>query len=255
MKIESTKNYSLFESNPLQRAFTERKVNTIAATMSRDGFWPSHPVSVYKQKNGKLGVNFGHHRIAAAQRLQIPVLYVITEKATPKMLAEEGQFTTKWNMRDQVSVYVKQGNRDYIELAEVTATGVPVGMAASMMMGEAATSGNHNDVIATGRFKVKTRKQIDAWLAIRKEFGERVKAIYHRNFISCYSKCLFTPEFDNATFVKRLRSNPLMLDVTSNEDQMMKMIEEIYNYRTQDKIPLAFMVTENSKKRKAKFGK
>ncbi len=255
MKIESTKNYSLFVSNPLQRTFTERKVDAIAATMSRDGFWPSHPISVYKEKSGKLALNFGHHRLAAAKKLQIPVLYVITEKASPKMLAEEGNFSAKWNVTDQAQVFAKQGNKDYIELLSLAKRGMPIAMAASMLAGESAKSCNHNNSICLGTFRIKTREHVDKWVDLCNEFGESIKAIHHRNFISAYSKCLFTPQFDNQIFMKRLRANPLMLDVTSNEDQMMKMIEEIYNFRAPAKIPLAFMVTENSRKRKLNFGK
>lgn len=254
MKIESTKNYDLFASNPLQRTFTERRVGAIKATMSRDGFWPSHPISVYKEKNGKLTVNFGHHRLAAAKELQLPVLYVVTDKASPKMLAEEGNFTAKWKTIDQAKVFAKQGNKHYVELLQLADRGIPIAMAASMLSGESANSGNYRPLICMGTFKIKTREFVDKWLELSDEFGGKVKAIYHRNFISCYSKCLFTPEFDNQVFVQRLRKNPLMLDVTSNEDQMMSQIEEIYNFRTQSKIPLAFIVTENSRKRKVNFG-
>jgi hypothetical protein len=106
-----------------------------------------------------------------------------------------------------------------------------------------------------GTFKIKTREHADKLVNLFETFGERIPAVRHRPFISAYSKCLFTKEFDEDVFARRLTVNPLMLEKTSNEDQMLKQIEDIYNFKSPNKIPLAFLVTQNSQARKINFGK
>lgn len=255
LRIQSTTNYKQFKRNSLQRTFTDRKVDKIRASMSQSGFWPSSPVSVFKSEDGKLTINTGHHRVAAAESLGLPVLYVIEHEYSAKELALEGNFITNWAVKDQATCFAKDGNKHFEELLEAAKLGMPINLAASMLHGESAGSGNAKERIADGTFKVKTRDQFNKWRALRDEFIGRSPAICHRAFVACYSKCLFTPEFDNDIFTKRLRRNPMMLDKTSNDDQMMRLIEEIYNFGTPNKIPLAFIVTRNSKDRKATFGK
>lgn len=46
-----------------------------------------------------------------------------------------------------------------------------------------------------------------------------------------------------------------MLGKTSNAEQMLKLLEDIYNFRANKKIPLAFMATAQSAKRGEQFGK
>jgi hypothetical protein len=256
MKISKTANYGLFQNNPHQRSFREGKVRQLMEKMKTNGFPPSMAISVYQEKNGKLVINAGHHRLEAAKRLKIPVLYVIEHKWSVKELSDEGSFTTSWTLSDHVANYAKAGKHEYAELLRLQSLGLNMSQAASMLIGEQAGSGNAMPYVKAGTFKIKDTRQVDLWCELQEEFGSRIPCLCHRVFISCWSKCLFTPEFDHDVFVKRLRKNPTMLENCSTEDQMFRLIEELYNHASPKKIPLAFLVTQNSKERKTlKFPK
>ena len=128
-------------------------------------------------------------------------------------------------------------------------------MAASLLVGEGAASGNAREKIVNGSFKIKTREQADKIVELIEEFGARIPAIKSRSFISAISKCFFTPEFVYVTFCRRLRANAKSLEKTSNEAHMLNQIETIYNAKASAKIPLVFLVTENSRARGIIFGK
>jgi hypothetical protein len=249
MKINQTTSYGIFANNPLQRTFKESKVKKLMEKMKKNGFPPSMAISVYQDKAGKFILNNGHHRLAAAKRLGIPVLYVIEHKWSVSELSDEGDFVTSWPLKDHAVKYAKSGKGDYLELVKVADIGLNLSQAASMFHGEQANSGNAADFVKAGTFKIKTREHVDLWLALHEEFGNRVPCITHRVFVSCWSKCLFTPEFDHDIFLKRLRANPTMLEKCNNEDQMLRLIEELYNFKSPKKIPLAFIVTKNSLQR------
>lgn len=255
MKIQSTKDYSIFNSNPHQRAFSEAKVAKLIEKMKRNGFPASMAISVYMEKPGKFVINAGHHRLAAAKRIGIAVQYVVEHKWSITELSDEGSIATQWSIKDHVCNYAKQGKEDYTELLRLEALGLNISQAASMLHGEQAASMNSSDYIKAGTFKIRTWDHVNLWLELNEEFGERVSCLNHRVFISCYSKCLFTPEFDNQIFVKRLRKNPTMLERCNTEDQMLRLIEELYNHGSPKKIPLSFLVTSNSASRRANFGK
>lgn len=250
MKIQKSKNYEMFSANPHQRKFSETKCQQLMDKMQRNGFPPSMAISVYQEKLGKLVVNAGHHRLAAAKRLGVEVLYVVEHKWSITELSDEGAIATSWSLRDHVCNYAKNGNADYIELLDREVDGLNISQAASMLIGEQAGSGNSSRFLKAGTFKIKTRDQIRFWLAMNEEFGERVPCLNHRVFVSCWSKCMFTPEFDQDIFLKRLRANPSMLEKCNTEDQMFRLIEELYNFKSPKKIPLSFIVSSNSEKRK-----
>jgi hypothetical protein len=255
MKILSTKNYSLFACNPFQRAFRQSKVNALIEKMRANGYPPSMAISVYRAKNGTLTINTGHHRLAAAQALGIPVLYVTEHQWTVKQLVDEGTSGTSWDAVAAAQNFAKQGDKDYQELLGFADKGIPLTMAASLLVGEGAASGNARHKITSGTFKIKTRDHAQKIIALFEEFAARTPAIKHRPFISAFSKCLFTPEFDEDVFWRRMKANPSMLEKTSNEDQALKQIEEIYNFKSANKIPLAYFVKRNSSARKINFGK
>lgn len=255
MKILSTTNYALFQSNPLQRTFRPAKVDALIEKMKKNDFPDSMCISVYKGKTGKLVLNTGHHRLAAAEALGIAVKYVIEAPWTVQQMIDEGTTGVTWNSAAVVQNYAKSGNKQYEELLRYSNYGIPLNMAASLLIGECAASGNARTKLNTGLFKIKTRDHADTIVALIQKFKARIPAITHRPFLSAISKCLFSPEFDEGVFERRLHTNPAMFEKTSNEEQSLKMIEEIYNYKAGKKIPLAFLVTTNSQARRLSFGK
>ena len=255
MKILSSSNYSQFKFNPHQRTFQPTKVNDLARKMVTNGFPPSMAISVYRGKPFELIINTGHHRFAAAQKLGIPVLYIIEDQWTLQQMVDEGVTGSMWGLQEAAIAFAKGGNKDYADLLVFSLKGLPLSMAASLLTGEMASSGNARERVLAGTFKIKTREHARKFTNLFDEFADRIPAVKNRHFIACYSKCLLTPQFYEAAFLRRLKANPLMLEKTRNEEQMMKRIEEIYNFKSTNKIPLAFFVTKNSKERKDQFGK
>ncbi|WP_340152148.1 ParB/RepB/Spo0J family partition protein [uncultured Sneathiella sp.] len=249
-QIQSISDYSKLKPNPLQRAFSEKKVADLAAKMSRNGFPPSMAISTYRDK-GALVINTGHHRLAAARQAGISALYVVEKKWTPRQLVDEGVSSKAWCILSAAQCFASQGKEDYITMLNYHDKGIPLNMVASMLSGEGAGSGNARKRVVDGEFQIKETAQADTFVDLFMEFAEDQPAVKSRPFIAALSKCLFTPEFDLYTLKKRMKENPAMLGKVSGTEQMLKLIEEIYNFRSAKKIPLAFMVTEHSRARSA----
>jgi len=252
--IKSTTDYSLFQANPFQRAFSEAKVAILAKKMKANGYKPSMAISVFL-RNGKLVINTGHHRLAAAKLLGIAILYVIEDQWTPEQLVDEGTTTRAWDIVSAAQCFARKGDKDYQALLDYADKGIPIGMAASLLIGEGAASGNARRKVIEGTFRITTKAHAGVFVDIFEEFGEKQESVKSRSFIAALSKCLMTKEFDLHTFRKRLRDNPTMLEKTSSTDQMLRLIEDIYNFRAMKKIPLSFLATDQSVSRKHTFGR
>tara|TARA_R110001632_G_scaffold21329_1_gene62572 strand:+ start:797 stop:1585 length:789 start_codon:yes stop_codon:yes gene_type:complete len=253
-QIQVTNDYSLFTPNPLQRKFEESKVPPLAEKMKKNGFQPSMAISVYLHR-GKLIINTGHHRLAAAELLGIPIFYIIESRWTDEQMIDEGTTVQPWQLLAVVQLFARKGKRDYQSLLNYADKGIPLGMAASMLIGNGAASNNTKKKVVAGTFRILDTKQADVFIDIFEEFSERQPTVKSRSFITALSKCILTKEFDLHTFKRRLRENPTMLGKTSNAEQMLKLLEDIYNFRANKKIPLAFMATAQSAKRGEQFGK
>lgn len=248
MKLEKTTNYSMFVKNPEQRPIDERHAKRIGENMQHVGYLPSKPIQCYK-KGAKLVVVDGHHRLAAAKSLGIPIFYVIESDRSQQTMAAENLLVKKWSGIDFVRLYAARGIQSYKTLLYYVDRGIPHNMAASMMINNSASSGNANTAIQNGTFKIKSTEQIEMVDSILQEFGNKCPAIRSKMFISAISKCILWNGFNYDLFVRRLRENAGMIEKTSNEEQMLTQIEAVYNYRSRQPVPLKFHVEEATKAR------
>lgn len=252
MKLETTNNYAMFSRNQEQREIDTCHVKRLAESISLFGFLPSKPLQCYK-KGQKLIVVDGHHRLEAAKLVKTSVFYVVESDRSQNTMGPENLLVKKWQGMDFVRLYANRGIEEYKTLLYYHERGIPVNMAASMLINNGAGSGNANKALQNGNFKIKDTEHIEKVDALIQEFGNKVPAVKSRPFISAISKCILWDGFDYDMFVRRLRENHLLLEKTSNEEQMLTQIEAIYNYRSRQKFPLKFNVEEAAKHRGATY--
>lgn len=250
-KLETTSNYSLFQCNEEQRRVHPTHVKRLAESMIAFGYMASKPILCYK-KGAKLVVVDGHHRLAAASSIKVPVFYIIEDPDIQRAMISTGE-AKLWDAGDCVRLYSLRGLEDYAELQSY-AEFVPVAMACSILAGESAASGNQQKALRDGTWKIKTRSHMSKIMGLISELVARHAAVKSRPFIDALSKCLFTPEFDYVQFRERLFENEDMIDKMNSTDKMLHLFEAIYNKRSREKTPLYFLVTENSRKRHRAFG-
>jgi hypothetical protein len=249
MKLQSTTNYGLFVANDDQRKLDQNHVRRLAQSMAKVGYIPSKPIQCYKKGENLVKVD-GHHRFHAAMSLGIPIYYVIETQESQHMIAAENYLVKKWNGDDYIRVYAKRGLTDYVELlGYAERSGLTLKFASSMLIGNQAASGNAQQALNKGDFKVKDRKQIEAFIALKTKV--KAKEIMHPRFINAWSKCYFVSEFDSSQFAHKCDLNSGFITTCNNEDQALAMIEQIYNHKQSTKIPLAFLAKESAKKRSA----
>ena len=251
MKLLQSKNYGIFVSNPNQRKFKPQRVGALAALMKRDGFKISCPVSVSKLSNGKLQINTGHHRVAAAKIAGVPIWYIIEHSWTLRELADEGRTVRAWPCGDIASGYAKSGNKDYTLLLHYVERGIPLKMAASMLRGEHAASGNAVEFVSAGTFKVKDTGHIDLVCESIEKLRDIAPESKSNTFISALSALLLVDSFSPSQMVHKIKLYPTQLTKAKTRDQMLDQIEELYNFSSRTKDNVAFKAREVLRSRNA----
>lgn len=201
-------------------------------SMREQGFREECPVIGYINEDGTVTIIDGHNRFATAAYLGLPVPYIAYKRNG------KGEFNPvafsitqkSWSLNDVVKAYASQGTPEYIELLEYCErTSINIASAASMFMGELASSGNTRKKVKAGSLKIKDRQFPETVALITNEIGKFVKWNTTRNLVYAISRCLFVPEFHVDRFLTKLNTHYYLLEKQRTMDAYVGLIELIYN--------------------------
>jgi hypothetical protein len=238
--ILTTTEYDLFKPHGEQQAMRPAHVKRLMKSMEEcGGFIPSNPIHVYK--DGKLlRVIDGHHRLRAAQNLKLPLYYIVGTKEDAWLIAPKNWAVRKWEADAFVNMYASRGLQDYVDIVAYTKKGLPMKFAIALLANETTAGGNQNDAIRNGSFKVKTRKYADEIIHILNSCSPYNNEAKGSVFLSAIAVLVRLEEFNSEVFISRIQTNPRMLVKCATREQMLELIEEIYNFRAREKTNLAF---------------
>lgn len=241
-QILTTSNYDLFKPHGEQQAMQPRHVKKLIKSMTDCGFIAANPIHVYR--DGKfLRVIDGHHRLRAAQTLGIPVYYIIGTKEDAWLIAPKNWAVRTWQADAFVNMYASRGLKDYKLITAYEQRGLSMKFAIALLSGETTGSNNKNEAIRNGTFKVKTTKHADAVLEIIDAVSPINQEAKSNNFISAIAVLIRLPQFAPDQLIARIKSNPGSLTKCATREQMFEMLEDIYNFRSREKTPLAFQAS------------
>lgn len=112
--LQSTQEYGRFELCQFNRNVTKTK--NLERSMKRHGFIPAYPIHCDKRSNGSLLIKAGHHRFEVAQRLGIPLYYVVSDDDAT--IHELETSTNGWTSTDYMESFIKCGKPSYQELKD-----------------------------------------------------------------------------------------------------------------------------------------
>lgn len=229
VKIQSTKNYSLFNQSGENRAIDVKKHKRLRLSMEKYGFLKSFPVVCVRGKNGKLYVKDGQHRLALAELLGLSVWYV--EEDTDFDVATVNSTAKVWTLADFAEKYAARGNQAYAQgMAFAKEHGVPLGTAFAMLAGT-TSFGNVEPQFVDGTFEIKDRAWAEAVVSV---YGPLVKlngAIRNAAFLAaCMATCRVAG-FDTKRLIAGARQKPEALKSYSTREGYLEMLEDLYNHR------------------------
>jgi hypothetical protein len=253
-KLSCTRNYDIFEMHDHNRPLHDDP--GLLASMQKRGFMPSSPIHCERNGSGKLKVKRGHHRLDYAQRLGLPVWYVVDDTDIDIFELEGGR--QAWTASDFLAARTAAGNSDCAKVQEFRKRhGLTIGVAASLMGGQSAGSGNMVRAIKNGTFRV-AQDLSHAYAVVDvvsycKTCG--VDFATGAAFVSAVSMVLRVPEFDVAVFKHRVKLHGSNMHRRNTKEDYVDEIDAIYNYGAKAmRLPVAFRAREISRERSKHFG-
>lgn len=239
-QIEITTEYEVFERMPGNRPVDEGHVADLMKRMrTKDLFTPI-------QINQNFEVIDGQHRLEARRRLGLPVPFFCVSDYGLEEVQELNAQQKKWSIEDFTNSFIERGNKEYQVYQWFRRQySLPHTLAVQLLMGDSSDSGRIGGhsvkaIFQGGQLKVNN-------LTAAKDKAEMLLKISpyfthwnNRGFVAALMFCLRKKAFDFAKFLHRVETNPTMLKPCATTEQYILLVEEIYNYRSPQKVSLRY---------------
>lgn len=250
-KLQCTRDYGIFEMHELNRDLRDRP--KLLASMKEHGFMPSSPIQCVRNGRGTLKVVRGHHRLDYAERLKLPVWYVVDESNT-NIFDLEGDSGVRWNIRDFLDARAKAGDENCAKvLAFQKKHQLTQGAAISLLGGEAVGSDNKTAAVKRGTFRVCSDLKHAETVASVTDLCRSVGIAFatQASFVAAVSLAVRVPECDVKILKHRITQwGGSQINKRATVQEYLSEIEGLYNHAARGtRLPLAFRAREVARSR------
>jgi len=245
-KVYRTNDLSTFKTLPGNRVPNLQHINRLIYSINKYGM-KCNPILV----NERLEVIDGQHRLEAAKSAGTFVYYIIVNGYNLTEVHTLNLNQKNWAKTDYMEGYANMGIDAYVKLREFTLKNDDLSFSNCLALcsNEAKTHaylGTQYERTAKHVFEEGTWIGKDFNLA--QDWANKIRMIgtyydgYDRTtFIRTFIPLLSNDKFDFSEFMHKLRLQPSALVDCANSDQYRTVIEDIYNWRSRNKINLRML--------------
>src|SRR5262245_196659 len=231
LKIQSTRDYRLFSCDSGEnRPLDAKQHKTLELSMRKHGFLPFFPIIVIRDKDGKLIVWDGQHRLEFAKALKLPVYYVETTSDTHVDLAEIQGTIKLWKVIHYAQRYAANGVKSYQDALEFADRHkLPTGATFALLAGTSSYS-NIKEQFIGGQFKIKDKDWAEAVASLYVALGALSSAVKKTAMLEACMAVSRVPEFDPRRLLGGAKRCREKLVSYSTKEAYLDMLEYLYNF-------------------------
>lgn len=247
-KVYKTSNLSIFKQIDGNRVPNLQHINRLANSIRVYGM-KCNPILV----NEKMEVIDGQHRLMAAKEAESFIYYIIVDGYSLSEVHTLNLNQKNWNKKDFMEGYANMGVESYIKLRDFIVKNDDFVFNDCVAFCQ-NTVGHGQNTLAHKISKNITQQQVfeeGTWkfgdLNTAQDFANKIRMIkpYYLNynksgFVRTMIGLLQKEIFDFNEFMHKVRLQPTAMVDCANTDQYRTLIEDIYNYRSRNKINLRY---------------
>lgn len=252
-KINVTKDYRLFRRSSENRKLNPKKHKRLLESMKKYGFLSCFPIVCFRDKDGRLIVKDGQHRLALAETLGLPVHWV--EEAVDFDVAIINCTSRIWGLRDFAEKWAANGKTAYADGLQFAETnGLPIGTAFSLLAGT-TTYSNIQEAFVEGKFRIRDLHWAESVAGLYVPLVDISPGLKNARFIeACMAVCR-VKDFESNRLLQNAQRCRDKLVPYSTRDAYLDMLEEIYNFGRQKLMGLKIAATIAMRDRNAAVAK
>lgn len=240
-KVYKTNDLSIFKQIDGNRVPNLQHIRRLADSIRVYGM-KCNPILV----NERMQVIDGQHRLMAAKESESFVYYIIVNGYSLNEVHTLNLNQKNWTKKDFMEGYANMGIKSYIKLKEFIQKNEDFSMPVCMAFCNNTTDNSHNklgtnlEVFEDGSWKGRD-------FNLGQEWANKIRMIepYYKNyntsvFVGTMITLFKNENFDFNEFMHKLRLQPMALVDCRNREQYKTLIEDIYNYKSRNKISLRY---------------
>lgn len=250
-QVNQTNDYSMFKTLD-----GNRNVNKLHVNRLKESFKKAYLLSpiIINLRNQIID---GQHRFEAAKALGLPIYYIICDDYGLEEVQILNTNMKNWKKEDYLHAYCDLKKPEYLQFRNFMRRYPDFGIAAcevlltGMQNGKQRTDTNREFTSnKSGKYTIKYFEQGDLVIPdydYSIECAEKILMIkpyyegYNRpSFVRAMHGIFKIEYYNHAKFVDRLKASPTALQHCANVTQYKLMIEDVYNFRSREKVSLRF---------------
>jgi hypothetical protein len=249
-QVYKTYDLSIFKSIDGNRVPNLQHIRRLSASVEQYGM-KCNPIIV----NERLEVIDGQHRLAAAKEVGTYVYYIVIEGYTLSEVHTLNLNQKNWTKKDFMYGYADMGVMSYVKLKKFVEKNDDFTFNDCIALCSNITSGT--TVLVSGKYKKNRYSnsleifEEGTWKGKDFELGQEwankirmIKPYYHNytrsTFVGTMLGLFLNDSFDFNEFMHKVRLQPTALVDCANREQYKTLIEDIYNYRSRNKVSLRY---------------
>lgn len=250
-KVYKTYDLSIFKSIDGNRVPNLQHIRRLTESLKVHGM-KCNPILV----NEKMEVIDGQHRLQAAKNVNTFVYYIVVNGYKLEEVHTLNLNQKNWTKRDYMDGYAEMGIESYIKLREFLQKNYDFTLTDCIAMCSNITSSSSNSIANKYKNNRIDSKQIEVfeegtWVGkdfdLAQQWAHKIRMC--KPYFEGYNKSIFVGTmigllqnnlFDFSEFMHKVRMQPKALVDCANREQMKSLIEDIYNYKSRNKVNLRY---------------
>lgn len=232
-----TKDYDKFVYNQKNRNINEAHVTALKRSIRKNDLLFAQPILV----NEKYEVIDGQHRLQAAMKLNRPIYYIIKKGLTIDDAITLNVSTKNWGYKDYLDHWVAKGKEQYIYFQQFYDTyKMPYTMCAGLLMKGITVSGggNFSEDFKNGKLTLEHKDFAEKVGKLVQDLAEHGSFTTDRSFVIALVEGMSFADLSPEFIVKKISMAPDKFTKCSDSESYLRMLEDVINYHTRNRIRL-----------------
>lgn len=249
-KVYQTNDLSIFKMVSGNRVPNPQHVKRLKTSILQNGML-CNPILV----NEKMEVIDGQHRLLASKETNSSIFYVILNGYSLREVHTLNINQKNWTKKDFMDGYADMGIESYIKLREFVKRNEDFNFTDCISFCSNKSGHDSNMLLKNRTLKPELSKvevfEEGNWkgkdFKLAQEWAEKIRLInpyfigYNKStFVKTMITLFKNEKFDYSEFMHKVRLQPKALVDCANVEQQKFLIEEIYNYRSRNKVNLRY---------------
>jgi hypothetical protein len=232
-QVQKTTNYDMFRPIDGNRNLNELHKNRLKKSMEENYLFTVIIV------NENYEIIDGQHRFNCIKELDLPLYYIVCHGYGIKEVHILNENNKTWNMDDYLAGYVNLGHQHYITYATFKEKYKFSHNVCMALLGKDHKK-KYFQVFARGEFSVENYRKACEIAEMIMRIAPYYNGYTRREFVCTMISLIKNKKFDFEHFLSKLKKQTTSLTDCTTQEAYKLLIEDIYNYKSREKINLRY---------------